>query len=523
MSYFCTKKGYFTGCIVGFLNSIYKLVNTYRPRYCLIVFDHKGKNFRHILYYKYKLGRRKLYFDLSNQINDLFIIINSIGIPFLVMPNIETDDIIGSLSNKMQTSKVNVVIISNDKDFNQLINKKIIICSHIKKLNTNFTRLKSNINVKPNQILDYLCLVGDLSDNLPGVQTIGTKTAKVLLKNCKAFNKILFSRNEIKDKISILFRSNRNKLFFCKKIIEIKKTLQMPLGPLHFIIKEPDVTTLCRIFEYMEFRRTFYKKILDSFYKKKKQFITLTKKLDIYIFLKNVLKKRCFFINYVRMQNKLNFFLEKNIIGIIVFIGCKKTYYMPLSYSNSSNYNHDILLKTGYFFIIKSILETTGLIEFSHELISSVKTFSKYGIKVKNVLFKAISLSIVSNVFLRKNFTSETDTMELMVALKTDRINKLKFFQNFIKLRQLMFLEKYRLIRLLTIQYEHNAINMLIELGIFSIVHIYKTNNIDPLVDINRLITEKNTLIRHKTYIKNCRQNSTNLIKYLLNLLKKSP
>ena len=127
MPYFCTKDGYFTGCILGFVNSLQKIIEINKPSCCLVVFDNKGKNFRHIIYSKYKKNRKKIDIDLTNQIKDIYLIIRYMGLTVINIPNIETDDIIGSISYRSYNENILSVIVSNDKDFNQLINKRIYI------------------------------------------------------------------------------------------------------------------------------------------------------------------------------------------------------------------------------------------------------------------------------------------------------------------------------------------------------------------------------------------------------------
>ena len=164
------NSGSHTGAIFGVTNMINKLINDISPKYICAVFDARGKNFRHRLYKEYKSNRKPMPEELSEQVEPIFDFLKFMGIALIQQPDVEADDVIASLVSKY-SSKTKILISSGDKDLAQLVNKNVQLINSLDGKQLNQDDVKKKFGVAPNQIRDYLTLVGDTSDNIPGVST----------------------------------------------------------------------------------------------------------------------------------------------------------------------------------------------------------------------------------------------------------------------------------------------------------------------------------------------------------------
>jgi len=174
------SQGQNTGAIFGVTNMLLKLLKTYNPQHLCIVFDAKGKNFRHVLYKEYKSNRKSMPTELSEQVQPIMDFIRSLGIKILQISDVEADDVIATLAYN-QRSNIEVIISSGDKDLAQLVTKNVILINSMDDKILDTDGIHKKFGVYPKQIFDYLVLIGDTSDNIPGVEGIGPKTAVKLL------------------------------------------------------------------------------------------------------------------------------------------------------------------------------------------------------------------------------------------------------------------------------------------------------------------------------------------------------
>ena len=171
------KKGFPTSAIFGVLNMLKKLKEEYDAHDILVVFDTKGKNFRHELYPDYKANRLVMPEDLAVQIEPLHQLINLLGFPLYMKSGLEADDIIGTLAKKFAAEQRETLIISSDKDLTQLLGPKVRMFDPMKNVEINDTYLIEKIGVPSTKVIDFLSLTGDTSDNIPGIPGVGPKTA----------------------------------------------------------------------------------------------------------------------------------------------------------------------------------------------------------------------------------------------------------------------------------------------------------------------------------------------------------
>lgn len=195
-----TPSGQPINAVYGFTRMLRKILSENRPSFMAIAFDSKGQTFRHLEYKEYKSNRKPTPDDLVTQIPLLFDIIYAYNIPIYTNEGYEADDIIGTISKKVSSEKIECTIITTDKDMEQLIDNYIKIYNPRKSEIRDLEKIRKEKGIEPETFIDVLALSGDSSDNIPGVPGIGMKTALNLIKEWKSLENVLSNIDKIKGK-----------------------------------------------------------------------------------------------------------------------------------------------------------------------------------------------------------------------------------------------------------------------------------------------------------------------------------
>ncbi|HEX7028281.1 MAG TPA: 5'-3' exonuclease H3TH domain-containing protein, partial [Gammaproteobacteria bacterium] len=249
-----TANGEPTGAIYGVLSMLRKLRNDYQPRQMAVIFDAKGPNFRHELYPEYKATRPAMPEDLQVQIEPLHNIIQAMGFPLLCVPGVEADDVIGTLAANAHNRGQRVVISTGDKDMAQLVNSDITLVNTMTGNVLNPETVVEKFGVAPEQIIDYLTLVGDSVDNVPGVDKVGPKTAVKWLQEYGSLDGVLQNADAIKGKVGENLKAAREHLPLSKKLVTIDCDVSLDFSPEDLEIKAADRNELHKWFRRFEFK-----------------------------------------------------------------------------------------------------------------------------------------------------------------------------------------------------------------------------------------------------------------------------
>lgn len=195
------SKGEPTNAVYGVSNMLRKLINDYATPYFAVVFDAPGKTFRHELYDQYKAHRPPMPDELRVQIQPLHDLIRALGLPLIIEHGVEADDVLGSLAQNAARQGFNVIISTGDKDMAQLVTERIILENSMTGAVMDIAGVQEKFGVKPEQIIDYLALMGDAVDNIPGVPKVGPKTAAKWLQEYGTLDHLIASAADIKGKI----------------------------------------------------------------------------------------------------------------------------------------------------------------------------------------------------------------------------------------------------------------------------------------------------------------------------------
>ncbi len=211
-----------TGAVYGVINMIKKLLQEYKPKQMAVVFDAKGKTFRDDMYEEYKANRPSMPDDLRPQIEPIHQIIAAMGIPVVVISGVEADDVIGSLAQEAANQGVQTLISTGDKDMAQLVNDKVTLLNTMTDTSMDIDGVKTKFGVTSEQIIDYLALMGDKSDNVPGVESVGPKTAVKWLEKYQTVEGVIENAEQIKGKVGEKLRAGIEMLKLSKELVTIK-------------------------------------------------------------------------------------------------------------------------------------------------------------------------------------------------------------------------------------------------------------------------------------------------------------
>jgi DNA polymerase-1 len=248
------SKGQPTGAVYGVINMLRKLREQYHPKYMAVVFDAKGKTFRHDIYKEYKANRPPMPDDLQAQIEPLHQLIKAMGLPLICVEGVEADDVIGTLANTATTKKKEMLISTGDKDLAQLVSPHVTLVNTMNNEVLDEPGVENKFEVPPERIIDYLTLVGDTSDNIPGVPKVGPKTAVKWLKQFDSLDNLLQHADEVGGKIGENLRNSIDSLPMSRDLVTIRCDLELDLDLDDLQVQPPDNETLHDMYLDLEFR-----------------------------------------------------------------------------------------------------------------------------------------------------------------------------------------------------------------------------------------------------------------------------
>ena len=259
-AYFATAKsrlsspsGQPTGAIFAIINMIRKLRRDFPSEYFLIVFDAKGKTFRHDLYAEYKANRPSMPDELRSQIDYIHQIIEASAFPKVAINNVEADDVIGTLAKKAALEGFDVTVSTGDKDLAQLVDENIRIVDTMKDVIYDRQGVIDKFGVAPEQIIDYLTLVGDSSDNIPGVPKVGSKTAVKWLQTYESLDGILANQDQIGGKVGENLRDSIDQIPLSKQLATIKLDVDYSPEIESLVIGEENQDILIGLYQELGF------------------------------------------------------------------------------------------------------------------------------------------------------------------------------------------------------------------------------------------------------------------------------
>lgn len=249
-----TTDGFPTGAIRVVTSMLRSLIKQYPGSVVAVVFDAKGKTFRDELYPEYKANRPAMPDDLREQIEPIHDIIKAMGLPLLIVDGVEADDVIGTLAAQATHHKIDTVISTGDKDMAQLVSDHVLLMDTMKNTFTDRDAVISKFGVAPERIVDYLALVGDSVDNIPGVPKCGPKTAVKWLQEYGSLDAIMANADAIKGKVGENLRASLQHLPLSYQLATIKLDVDLDIGVDQLVCIEQDDEKLLELFHRFQFK-----------------------------------------------------------------------------------------------------------------------------------------------------------------------------------------------------------------------------------------------------------------------------
>jgi DNA polymerase I len=249
-----TRSGQDTGAIKGVISMLRLLLKQYPQSTVAVVFDAKGGTFRSEMYDQYKANRPPMPVELASQIEPIHTIIRAMGLPLLIIEGVEADDVIGTLARQAQEQGVPTLISTGDKDMAQLVNEHVTLLNTMTDERLDVEGVKAKFGLPPELIIDYLGLMGDKVDNIPGIPGVGPKTAVKWLLQYGSVQNLIAHADEVPGKAGENLRANIEQLQLSVRLATIKCDVALEFGPRDLAHKPADLPELLRLFQELEFR-----------------------------------------------------------------------------------------------------------------------------------------------------------------------------------------------------------------------------------------------------------------------------
>lgn len=374
------SKGFPTNALYGFTNMINKIVKEEEPDYMLVALD-KGKTFRHDSYIDYKAGREETPDDLKVQIEYSKKLLDALGISWNESPGYEADDIIGTMSRKVDDT-TEVLIISSDRDLLQLINDKVKVKLLKSKGNIllDINNFEEEYGIEPNKIIDLKGLQGDLSDNIPGVKGIGEKTALKLLSEYKSIENIYVNIDKIKGKVKENLIEYKDDAFMSKQLATIYKEIPIELELKDIKYNGPNEKDLMKIYEELEFYS--FLKSIKKVKEESKENIIIVKEL------KELNKDEPMAI-YVELDSTNPH--TSNILGLALY-NSKTSIFLTKEEITAEILKYNIL--------------------YTYDLKKVIISFKKIGIELKSVIFDTMIAAYLLNYNVKDDIAHLANQMD---------------------------------------------------------------------------------------------------------------
>lgn len=392
------SKGQPTGAVYGVINMLRRLILDYQPDYIAVVFDAKGKTFRDDLYPQYKAHRPPMPDELRLQIEPLHAIVRAMGLPLLMIDGVEADDVIGTLAAKATQQNRQTLISTGDKDMAQLVNEHVALINTMSGEILEPDSVAQKFGVRPEQMIDYLTLVGDTTDNIPGVPNVGPKTAAKLLKEYQSLDALTTHANDISGKLGENLRNSLAQLPLSRKLVTIK--LDVPLGcePQDLAPKPRQTAELIELFKQLEFK-TWLSELLGEANATPPTATTTKQHYEI------LLTESAFQMWLKRLETAALFafdtettdldYMRAELVGVSFALTPKEAAYIPLAHDYLGAPQQ--LDRQSVLDRLKPILENSDVKKVGHNLKYDIEVLANYGITLQGVAYDTILESYVLN------------------------------------------------------------------------------------------------------------------------------
>tara|TARA_R110002124_G_scaffold41367_1_gene128285 strand:- start:32143 stop:34863 length:2721 start_codon:yes stop_codon:yes gene_type:complete len=399
-----TSGGQPTGAIKGVVSMIRRLLKDYPGSPLVVVFDAKGKTFRDELFEEYKSHRPPMPDDLSKQIEPIHQIIRAMGLPLLVEEGVEADDVIGTLALKASQNQTHVVISTGDKDMAQLVSEQITLVNTMTETVMDPQGVIDKFGIPPELMIDYLALVGDKSDNIPGVPGVGEKTALAILQNLGGMDAIYGDLEAVAEldfrgakKTPAKLAEHRDQAFLSYQLATIKTDVPLTVTLSELINGVPDNAALLHWFRHLEFKGWVEEllaasesdgELISSVADRDYQVIITQEQLDQWLQRLEQAELVAFDTETTSLD-----YMQASIVGVSFAIAANQAAYVPLAHDYLGaprQLDRDTVLEQ-----LKPLLESSALAKVGQNLKYDMSVLANHGIALQGIRFDTMLESYV--------------------------------------------------------------------------------------------------------------------------------
>lgn len=385
-----TSTGQYSGAIRGVVSMLLKLMNDYPESAIAVVFDTASPTFRHELYSEYKANRPPMQDEMAQQIEPLHTIIECMGLPLLKKDGYEADDIIGTLATQATNAGRNTIISTSDKDMAQLVNEHVTMLDTMKNQATDRDGVVEKFGVAPELIIDYLALMGDTSDNIPGVPKVGPKTAAKWLNQYGSLDAILEHKNEIRGKVGENLVAASEMLPMSRELATIKCDVELDWSLEELQVKDMDIPTLTDWFNRLEFR-TLLRQITED-----REAAPKAEQRAAYEFVTDPVTMQAW-VDRIRSSKQVSLVFQNGAggcVGIAISANPDRAAYIPIDHTDT---DFRQLRLEHVIDQLKPVLEDEEISVVGSDLKSAIKFFSMHDVKMLGPLYDTRLMSYVLN------------------------------------------------------------------------------------------------------------------------------
>lgn len=397
-----TSSGQNTGAVRGVISMLRRLVAEYPDSPVAVVFDAKGKTFRDDIYPDYKANRPPMPDELREQIEPIHAIVKAMGLPFICEPGVEADDVIGTLARRASEQGRSVVISTGDKDMAQLVNTHVTLVNTMTETVLDEAEVEAKFGVPPSLIIDFLALMGDKVDNIPGVPGVGEKTALGLLQGLGGLDDIYANLDKVADlslrgakKLGAKLEAEQDNARLSYTLATIKTDLDIPEQPEDLCNAEPDNAALVDWFTQLEFR-SWLDELLDegdavaATDSVAGEYAIVTGQSEFDAWLSRLEKADLFAFD--TETTSLNY-MEARIVGVSFAVEAGKAAYVPLAHDYlgaPEQLDRDAVLAS-----LQPLLEDPDKAKVGQNLKYDASVLANHGITLRGIAFDTMLESYV--------------------------------------------------------------------------------------------------------------------------------
>ena len=386
-----TSKDQPTGAIKGVISMIKKILIDHPQSPLAVVFDAKGKTFRHDMYSEYKANRPPMPEDLVKQIQPIHDIISLMGIKLIMVSGVEADDVIGTLAEQARQKKLNTVISTGDKDMTQLVCENVSVVNTMSGELLDENGVLTKFGVGPNLITDYLALIGDKSDNVPGVDKVGPKTAVKWLQEYGDIEGIKNNAESIGGKVGENLRASIETLDLAHELVKIKTDVDLELGIEELEVGEPNLEELSKIYKELEFNAWLQeapqKQVVSG--NVKNSYKCITTKEGLKKLIKEATKAETVAID---TETTGLDYIDSELVGISLSFKAGEGFYIPVGHKDDSTPQ----LALDYVLAeLKPLLENNDKKFIGQNIKFDKNVLSKYGVNISSIKNDTMMMSYV--------------------------------------------------------------------------------------------------------------------------------